>query len=71
MIRGFGFITFAEPSAIDKVLSEPVHDLDGKKIDPKVAFPKRTQPKFGALEGLIYTPQNPSNLKEAKFLDRL
>lgn len=44
--RGFGFITFAEPSAIDKVLSEPVHDLDGKKIDPKVAFPKRTQPKM-------------------------
>lgn len=44
--RGFGFITFSDPAAVDKVLSEQMHDLDGKKIDPKVAFPKRTQPKM-------------------------
>lgn len=44
--RGFGFITFAQPSSVDKVLEEAVHELDGKKIDPKVAFPKRTQPKM-------------------------
>uniref|UniRef100_A0A915DKY8 RRM domain-containing protein n=1 Tax=Ditylenchus dipsaci TaxID=166011 RepID=A0A915DKY8_9BILA len=43
--RGFGFITFADPSSVDKVLADEVHELDGKKIDPKVAFPKRTQPK--------------------------
>lgn len=44
--RGFGFITFADPNSVDKVLAEEVHELDGKRIDPKVAFPKRIQPKM-------------------------
>ncbi|KAI6241623.1 hypothetical protein M3Y99_00322900 [Aphelenchoides fujianensis] len=43
--RGFGFITFADPNSVEKVLLETEHELDGKKIDPKVAFPKRHQPK--------------------------
>ena len=38
--RGFGFITFAEPGSVDKVLKCPMHTLDGKKIDPKHATPK-------------------------------
>ncbi|XP_065331623.1 RNA-binding protein Musashi homolog 2 isoform X2 [Cloeon dipterum] len=38
--RGFGFITFSEPSTVQKVLKEPEHNLDGKKIDPKHATPK-------------------------------
>ncbi|XP_037922029.1 RNA-binding protein Musashi homolog 2 isoform X3 [Hermetia illucens] len=38
--RGFGFITFQEPSSVDKVLKLPIHTLDGKKIDPKHATPK-------------------------------
>ncbi|XP_043272061.1 RNA-binding protein Musashi homolog Rbp6 isoform X3 [Venturia canescens] len=44
--RGFGFITFADPASVDKVLSQGNHELDGKKIDPKVAFPRRTHPKM-------------------------
>ncbi|XP_044015814.1 RNA-binding protein Musashi homolog Rbp6 isoform X3 [Aphidius gifuensis] len=44
--RGFGFITFADPASVDKVLSHGNHELDGKKIDPKVAFPRRTHPKM-------------------------
>ncbi|GMT19518.1 hypothetical protein PFISCL1PPCAC_10815, partial [Pristionchus fissidentatus] len=44
--RGFGFITFANPSSVDKVLALDEHELDGKKIDPKVAFPKRAQTKM-------------------------
>ncbi|XP_015120818.1 RNA-binding protein Musashi homolog Rbp6 isoform X2 [Diachasma alloeum] len=44
--RGFGFITFADPSSVDKVLAQGNHELDGKKIDPKVAFPRRTHPKM-------------------------
>uniref|UniRef100_UPI00358E1BB6 RNA-binding protein Musashi homolog 2-like isoform X6 n=1 Tax=Myxine glutinosa TaxID=7769 RepID=UPI00358E1BB6 len=43
--RGFGFVTFAEPASVDKVLAQPHHELDSKTIDPKVAFPRRTQPK--------------------------
>ncbi|XP_030758881.1 RNA-binding protein Musashi homolog 2 isoform X2 [Sitophilus oryzae] len=38
--RGFGFITFSEPSSVEKVLKVPIHTLDGKKIDPKHATPK-------------------------------
>uniref|UniRef100_A0A5S6QMP7 RRM domain-containing protein n=1 Tax=Trichuris muris TaxID=70415 RepID=A0A5S6QMP7_TRIMR len=44
--RGFGFIRFADTSSVEKVLRQPSHELDGKKIDPKVAFPKRLQPKM-------------------------
>ncbi|XP_065169502.1 RNA-binding protein Musashi homolog 2 isoform X2 [Atheta coriaria] len=38
--RGFGFITFADPTSVDNVLKVPIHTLDGKKIDPKHATPK-------------------------------
>ncbi|MFH4976281.1 hypothetical protein AB6A40_002990 [Gnathostoma spinigerum] len=44
--RGFGFITFSDPASVEKVLAHESHELDGKKIDPKVAFPKRAQPKM-------------------------
>ncbi|CAH0381823.1 unnamed protein product [Bemisia tabaci] len=58
--KGFGFVTFAEASSVEKVLSQAIHELDGKKslaagtiagerpaafIDPKVAFPRRAHPK--------------------------
>ena len=43
--RGFGFVTFADPEAVEKVIQFGVHNLDGKKIDPKVAFPKESTPK--------------------------
>merc|ERR1712179_225290 len=43
--RGFGFVTFADVTGVDKVLAHGSHDLDGKKIDPKVAFPRRAHPK--------------------------
>ncbi|KAM9358647.1 RNA-binding protein Musashi homolog 2-like isoform 5-T5 [Symphorus nematophorus] len=44
--RGFGFITFADAASVDKVLAQPHHELDSKMIDPKVAFPRRAQPKM-------------------------
>ena len=43
--RGFGFVTFAQPESVEKVSQAGVHSLDGKKIDPKVAFPKESTPK--------------------------
>ncbi|CAH3155642.1 unnamed protein product, partial [Pocillopora meandrina] len=44
--RGFGFVTFEDPTAVDAVLKACPHELDHKKIDPKVAVPKRPQPKL-------------------------
>ncbi|KAJ9591325.1 hypothetical protein L9F63_002138, partial [Diploptera punctata] len=29
---GFGFITFADPASVDKVLAQGTHELDGKKF---------------------------------------
>lgn len=39
--RGFGFVTYSDPSSIDKVLASAPHELDTKVVDPKVAFPKK------------------------------
>ncbi|XP_071327908.1 RNA-binding protein Musashi homolog 2-like isoform X12 [Trachinotus anak] len=44
--RGFGFVTFTDAASVDKVLAQPHHELDSKMIDPKVAFPRRAQPKM-------------------------
>merc|ERR1740137_134981 len=44
--RGFGFVTYADSDGVDKVIEFGSHELDGKKIDPKVAFPKRSNPKM-------------------------
>jgi RNA-binding protein Musashi len=41
--RGFGFVTFANPLDVDKVLAVSVHEVDGKKIDPKIAVPRKSQ----------------------------
>ena len=43
--RGFGFVTYADTEAVEKVIQFGIHNLDGKKIDPKVAFPKESTPK--------------------------
>lgn len=42
--RGFGFVTFMDLSAVEKVMTQAnsaPHVLDSKKIDPKVAVPKK------------------------------
>ena len=32
VFRGFGFITFTDPTSVDKVLTQEQHELDGKKV---------------------------------------
>jgi len=44
--RGFGFITFSNSGSVNKVLAYPAHQLDGKLIEPKVAVPRKTNPKL-------------------------
>ncbi|KAL2741147.1 RNA-binding protein Musashi Rbp6-like isoform X5 [Vespula maculifrons] len=36
-VRGFGFITFADPASVDKVLTQGNHELDGKKATGKAS----------------------------------
>ncbi|KAK7944364.1 hypothetical protein WMY93_000092 [Mugilogobius chulae] len=44
--RGFGFVTYQDQTGVDKVLAQSKHELDSKTIDPKLAFPRRAQPKL-------------------------
>ncbi|KAF0689593.1 hypothetical protein As57867_018901, partial [Aphanomyces stellatus] len=37
--RGFGFVTFEDPSVVDRVLSE-THNLDGRNVEVKRAVPR-------------------------------
>lgn len=43
--RGFGFITYKDPSCVALVLATPQHILDDKQIDPKACNPRGTTPK--------------------------
>ena len=40
--RGFGFVTFHDIRAIDEVLAEGEHYIDGKLVECKKAVPKET-----------------------------
>jgi len=44
--RGFGFITFVNMEDSEKAVAVEPHILDGKKIDPKKAFPKVPNSKY-------------------------
>ncbi|GAA47814.1 RNA-binding protein Musashi [Clonorchis sinensis] len=39
--RGFGFVTFCDSVCVEKVLESAPHFLDSKKIDPKLAVPRK------------------------------
>ncbi|KAM9812081.1 RNA-binding protein Musashi homolog 2b isoform 4-T4 [Syngnathus typhle] len=64
--RGFGFVTFADSASVDNVLAQPHHELDSKMIDPKVAFPRRTQPKSSIFK-LSVLPA-PSSLRSCSYV---
>jgi len=42
--RGFGFVTFDSEDAVDRVLQKTFHDLNGKQVEVKRAFPKDANP---------------------------
>ncbi|CAF1495531.1 unnamed protein product [Rotaria sp. Silwood1] len=38
--RGFGFVTFADPSSVDAVMQARPHTLDNRVVEPKRAIPR-------------------------------
>ncbi|KAJ8043522.1 RNA-binding protein Musashi-like 2 [Holothuria leucospilota] len=63
--RGFGFVTFVDPLAVDKVLQSGDHRVDDKKVDPKIAIPKKAQvkglPSFAYVSwGIIESSSGPA-----------
>lgn len=38
--RGFGFVTFEDPTALEAAMAERPHVIDGKTVDPKRAIPR-------------------------------
>ncbi|XP_074565537.1 uncharacterized protein LOC141822026 [Curcuma longa] len=42
--RGFGFVTYDSEEAVNKVLINSFHDLNGKKVEVKRAVPKELSP---------------------------
>ncbi|XP_028170043.1 heterogeneous nuclear ribonucleoprotein 27C isoform X3 [Ostrinia furnacalis] len=63
--RGFGFVTFAEPSLVNVVLQNGPHQLDGRTIDPKPCNPRTLQkPKRGGGYPKVFLGGLPSNITE-------
>ncbi|KAG4076202.1 hypothetical protein HA402_014751 [Bradysia odoriphaga] len=62
--RGFGFVTFADPSNLNIVLQNGPHCLDGRTIDPKPCNPRTLQKprKGGGFK--IFLGGLPSNITE-------
>ncbi|CAO2821581.1 unnamed protein product [Amaranthus hypochondriacus] len=45
--RGFGFISFDNEDAVDRVLQNTFHDINGKQVEVKRALPKDANPGMG------------------------
>lgn len=58
--RGFGFILFKEAAAVEKVLEQKEHRLDGRQIDPKKAMAMKKEPVKKIFVGGL----NPDTTKE-------
>ena len=52
--RGFGFLTFEEPAAVDKVMTTRPHMIDDRDVEPKRAIPREKQTgRTGGMAGQI------------------
>lgn len=53
--RGFGFITFADPASVDKVLAQGNHELDGKKVSMRT-FLLQVRISINIIKFLAFSP---------------
>jgi heterogeneous nuclear ribonucleoprotein A1/A3 len=61
--RGFGFITFADPAVVDRVI-EDNHVINGKEVEIKRTIPKGAAPLKDFKTKKIFVGGLPSALKE-------
>nr|CAB3482677.1 unnamed protein product [Digitaria exilis] len=66
--RGFGFITFADPAVVDRVI-EDEHVINGKLVEIKRTIPKGAAPLKDFKTKKIFVGGLPSALKEDEFKD--
>lgn len=50
--RGFGFVNYADPSSVEKVLASGPHHIDAKRVDPKKSIPKPKLADTGTKDAL-------------------
>ncbi|KAI0524252.1 hypothetical protein KFK09_003617 [Dendrobium nobile] len=67
MPRGFGFVTFADPTVLDKILEEE-HSIDGRVVEVKRTVPREDMPpKGGPKSKKIFVGGIPTALTEDEF----
>ncbi|KAG4911454.1 hypothetical protein AAZX31_19G003800 [Glycine max] len=66
--RGFGFITYADPSVVDKVIEEP-HVINGKQVEIKRTIPRGAVGSKDFRTKKIFVGGIPSNVTEDEFRD--
>jgi heterogeneous nuclear ribonucleoprotein A1/A3 len=67
MPRGFGFVTFSDPSVIDKVLQDE-HTIDGRTVEVKRTVPREEMSsKDGPKTRKIFVGGIPPSLTEDKL----
>ncbi|KAG1666266.1 Heterogeneous nuclear ribonucleoprotein 27C [Nymphon striatum] len=63
--RGFGFVTFKDPSRVDEVLLKETHTLDNRTIDPKACNPRSMQQKKKGNNFKVFLGGLPNNVTES------
>ncbi|XP_022740413.1 heterogeneous nuclear ribonucleoprotein 1-like isoform X2 [Durio zibethinus] len=66
--RGFGFVTYAEPSVVDKVI-EDTHNINGKQVEIKRTIPKGAAGSKDFKTRKIFVGGIPSTVSEDEFKD--
>ncbi|KAF3947957.1 hypothetical protein ACB098_01G262900 [Castanea mollissima] len=66
--RGFGFVTYAEPSVVDKVIEDP-HIINGKQVEIKRTIPKGAIGSKDIRTKKIFVGGIPATVNEDEFRD--